>query len=434
MELLFIFLLIAISWFNYKYFGRLLVPAVLFSFVWTGILILHGILSATLLKDLYPLSIKALLIFTGGVIAFTAGGLLFKLYQNSDAPVRIERNMPAGFPPISFQLRLLLVIICAIALPFFIQTVLAIFIQSQVDNFLVGLRYELTFGEADLGPLKYMITFSIIVFAVCQMEAVRNPILKNKLLAISSFLIAFTFAIFSTGRTFFMLLGMLYFGLHFIYNKRFRIRKLLWLVPLAALLFTGYGLLFGKGGDIDATISENVSSSSENTGIYLVGSLNAFDWEINHQYHPAFNGYNSLRFIYVVGISAGLLAPVKFDDNLLQDYVLIPYATNVYTFYSPYVKDFGYIYPIIILMLVGLLHTWLYERATSTGSPRYALYYSLLLYPLVMSFFQDQYFTLLSTWLQSIIIIEAIFFINKFFLKKSLTLFNLPPSIEPVTV
>ncbi|MES2646935.1 MAG: O-antigen polymerase [Bacteroidota bacterium] len=429
MELIFIFLLFLVTWLNYKYFGKVMSPGVLFSGLWAAVFLLHFIFSYTLLKDLYDLSFNTMALFFGGVIAFTAGCFLYHFFHQPTFGTQ------PGFllnekviPPFSFKIRLLLVLLCAVALPFFIRTAIQIFIQSQLDNFLLGLRYELSYNDADLGPLKYMITFSIVIYALCQMEALRNPVAKNKILAFASFLIAFVFAVFSSGRTFFMLLGTIYLGLQFILNPLFKIKRILLVIPVVILLFAGYGLIFGKGSETGSNLSDNIRSVSEYTALYFVGSLNAQDYELNHQFEPVFNGYNSLRFFYVVGSALGFIPPVKFSESLTRDYVQIPYDFNVYTFYSPYLKDFGYLYPIVFLFVIGFIHTWLYIKAMRTGSPRYALYYGVMLYPLIMSFFQDQYLSLLSTWIQFVIIIESAFLFNKLFIKVTNTSISYVPA------
>jgi oligosaccharide repeat unit polymerase len=105
-------------------------------------------------------------------------------------------------------------------------------------------------------------------------------------------------------------------------------------------------------------------------------------------------------------------------NELIQPFVLIPYPTNVYTVYSPYIKDFGKLYAWFMLAIFGFLHTWLYNKAISTKSIRFCLYYSFLLFPLLISFFMDFYLTISSLWIQIIIFIEIILQLNNFFLKR----------------
>src|SRR6185437_14236044 len=128
-----------------------------------------------------------------------------------------------------------------------------------------------------------------------------------------------------------------------------------------------------------------------------VASLNALDWYMHHQFRVNYNGNNSLRFFMKVGEQLNLVSNVKIND-LLTPFIFVPYLTNVYTFYSPYIKDFGKGYSWIMIALFGLIHTFLFNKAIATKSLRYSIYYSFMLFPLMISFFADQYLTITSFW------------------------------------
>ena len=115
-----------------------------------------------------------------------------------------------------------------------------------------------------------------------------------------------------------------------------------------------------------------------------------------------------------IGEQLNLISNVKIND-LLTPFVFVPYLTNVYTFYSPYIKDFGKAYSWLMITLFGLIHTFLYNKATTTKNLGYSIYYSIMLFPLMISFFADQYLTLTSSRLQIAFFIEGIIFLNKIF-------------------
>lgn len=421
MGLLFTILLGGIVWLNYLFHRRLMAPPVLFSLLWAVSVGLHSLFSVTLLDGLYPISIPTLLLFTGGVLVFSLGGMLYLLYNKPDFNTTADTHrLSLDFPPFSFLFRLSLILICVVTLPFFIQKAIELFVKSQAENFFVGLRSELSYGEEGLGPLKYIVNFSIFVYGICQIEQLRFPTMRNKVIMIVSLLLAIIYAIFFTGRTYFIMLLAMYVTIQMIYNHKYNFRRLLYIGPTVIILFTVIGLVYDKGGSLDEHFASNLKTSSQNTALYFSGSLSAFDWEVNHNFSVTYNGQNSLRFFYVIAAALGLTSPLTFNDSIVQEFVFIPYETNVFTIYSPYVRDFGYAYPLFVLFAIGLLQTWLYAKALNTGSPRFAIYSSLLMYPLVMSFFQDQYFSLLSVWLQSVAIIETFFFANKLFIRKVL--------------
>jgi oligosaccharide repeat unit polymerase len=109
-------------------------------------------------------------------------------------------------------------------------------------------------------------------------------------------------------------------------------------------------------------------------------------------------GVHTFRFFialqYVLGISAITPKP------LVREFDFVPDPTNVYTAYDVYFRDFAY-FGILVPPTFLILHYWLYRKAMRLGGV-WIFYYSASVYPLVMQFYQDQYFSLLSMWIQII--------------------------------
>ena len=150
---------------------------------------------------------------------------------------------------------------------------------------------------------------------------------------------------------------------------------------------------------------------TETTAIYLVSSLNALDLELQNNFDVDYSGNNSLRLFKKIAEKLGLVRNAQVV-KLEAEFVTVPYPTNVFTVYSPYLKDFGRLYAWMMIAIFGFLHTWLYDKAASTKSLRYSLYYAFLLFPLLMSFFMDFYLSILSTWIQIIFYTEVFCFCN----------------------
>lgn len=113
----------------------------------------------------------------------------------------------------------------------------------------------------------------------------------------------------------------------------------------------------------------------------------------------------------VVGEKLNLIR-TSANNDLIQQFIFVPYPTNVYTVYSPYIKDYGRVYAWILIFLFGLIHTWLFNNAFFLHQAKFGLYYTLLLFPLLISFFMDFYLTITSMWLQFILFIELIYYVN----------------------
>jgi oligosaccharide repeat unit polymerase len=400
-----------------RLFKTLYAPPVVFSAIWTIGIALHYIFSFTLLPDLLPLSSVTYILFTSGSLCFGLGSFLSAIVF-SKPQVKNENLLKSGNTlPVALKLRLILVLITLLVLPFYVKKAIEIVVSSEIENFLVGLRNELSVGDADYGWYKYIITLSIITFSLCLFESIKKPTIVNRIILLISFLITVGYVVLFTGRTFFLLIFLNYCFANLLLNPKFKIKRLLVLIPLALLTFILLGLLLNKGGSFDDSLRDNVKSSSELTAVYVVGAFSAFEYESDKLVSVANMGINSLRFFYLIGDKLGFIIPPEFKASLVQDFVYVPYETNVYTYYSPYYRDFGYLYPLICLILFGFIHMLVFIKAKETKNPKMILYYSLLMYPLTMSIFSDNYLTLTSSWIQFVIYIEGISFLNRFFFK-----------------
>lgn len=419
-ELIFILLHFLLFVVNYQIMKkRIMHPAVLFSLLWFIILLLHFSFSFTLLDELFPISISTYLIFFIGVLSFSFGSFIQTVIRQKKESSKNQIKVIADISEnkISLTLRFILLAIIIIGLPFYIQAAYRVFIASNLDNFFVGLRTELSYGDEDIGPLKYLVSFSFTVFALNLYVFFKEKNKINTILLIVNFLITLTYAIFTTGRGLFFMSLTLYIGMAYLFDTSFSIKKILRLMVVFLILFMGIGILYGKGGDTESSASENIKPAAQTTALYLVTSLDALDLETSHQLKINYAGNNSLRFFTKIGEQLNLIPNLKASE-LVQEFVFVPYPTNVYTFYSPYIKDFGKFYAWFMIALFGFLHTFLYNKALATKNIRYSLYYSFMLFPLLMSFFQDQYLSLFSTWLQIVVYIEGFIVLNKFFISK----------------
>lgn len=394
-------------------------PSVLFSLLWFVILSLHFIFKFTLLDELYPLHFETFIIIFVGTLSFSFGSLVITVIkQKKESREFTKSSEPVkSMQTINLTFRYILLVLIIIGLPFYIQAAYRLFIASNIENFFVGLRTELTYGDEDIGPLKYLVSFSFVVYAINLYAYLKDKNTINRILLIACLLSTITYAIFSTGRTFFFMILIIYFGMDYLHNKKFSIKRYSWYIVIFIILFSLGGIIYGKGGDVNSTVKENIYPAVQTTAIYLGTSLNALDYKLNHNLEINNNGDNSLRFFIKLGITLNLISNVK-EKPILQEFVFIPYATNVYTFYSPYIEDFGKFYAWFMIGIFGILQTILYNKAIVTKNIRYSLYFSFLLFPLLLSFFQDQYMSLFSAWLQIVFYTEILILMNKFFISK----------------
>jgi oligosaccharide repeat unit polymerase len=354
-----------------------------------------------------------------GNVCFSLGAFIVTASRKKENYTSLINQQPPAYEfNISSTLRMIFLGIVIVGLPLYIQASFRVFLASQIDNFFAGLRTELAYGEEDIGPTKYLVSFSFAVFGIQYYASLKEGGKLNKILLATSFILAVVYSVFATGRTYFLMILTIYLGISYLLQKNFSLRKYALAFLLFMPVFIFIGMIYGKGGNMEDSLKNNLKASSESTGIYLVSAVNALDNELTNKIEITNQGENTLLFFIKIGQQLHLIKDKKVG-SLVKEFVFIPYPTNVYTFYSPYIHDFGKLYAWIMIALFGALHTWVFHKALKRKSLRNTLYYSFLLYPLLMSFFQDQYISLFSTWLQMVFYIEAFCVLNNFFLKRN---------------
>ncbi|WP_397534566.1 O-antigen polymerase [Roseateles sp.] len=223
-----------------------------------------------------------------------------------------------------------------------------------------------------------------------------------------SLLLSVVYALMSTGRTYFFLLVT---ALAFIALLQHRAR-LAQIASAALLLFSlaffGLGMLANKIGADTPNI--DALSAVDALMLYLLGGIAAFDLTLGAP--PALEwGLNAMRTPLAVLQALGADVTVV---PLVKEYVNVPLPTNVYSALQPYHADFGWLGIVGFYALCGLLHGRLYRAAQRPeADPRVIIYASMAMYPLLLQFFQDQYLSLLSTWVTFVLLIAPAFRANE---------------------
>ena len=243
-------------------------------------------------------------------------------------------------------------------------------------------RYENKFQKKVLKP--YIIIICAMGFITAFMNATRNG----------------------------MLFYFLPFTVAFMLSKEISPKKQIKYLGVAVFLFLGYYafISFNKySWAYDGSNNEDVLSSELLT--YLSGSVIAFDHVIDSH---AFTRMGANVFRFFIALSDTLFGTnkaIRLAEEFETAYGL---STNVFTFYDFYLRDFGIAFSIFMQFMVSCIHGITYKlRNTVSG----LFFFSMLTYPLIMQFFQDQYMSLLSTWLQVIIVYFIVIKTNIFTIK-----------------
>ncbi len=385
-------------------------PAVLFSFVWFLILSAHLLFKVAVLDKMPTPSVETYLIFLIGNISFAFGSIIVDQYH---VPKFLTaQTAPSIQEPVNASVRIFFSVFLLLALPLYIKKAFDIFVASQLEEFFMGLKYEISYGEANFGPFIYLLQLSYVVFAINLHAWYIDKNKKNLVVLLVTLLCTLSYAVFASGRLSLFMILCIYLGVTFFSGKKIPIRKIAMPAFFFFLLFFIAGVIYKKGGDIDNSFNENLSAGTENLALYLVVPLDGLDLDLSRHISESTDGERTLRFFIKLANETGIAPNVK-PKKLLQEFVLTPYPTNVYTFYSSYILDFGKIYAWAMLFFYGMLHTFFYDASLLKRRLRTVLYYSFLLFPMMLTFFDDLYMSVFSFWLQMVVFTEVILFGDK---------------------
>ena len=178
------------------------------------------------------------------------------------------------------------------------------------------------------------------------------------------------------------------------------------LIGLAIFVFVG--IYQHNVVSLEQDFQTNKEFFIESFRIYSLGTIPALDNLLNAKVQPEY-GANMFRSLFA------LLNRLGLDVNvvpLVREYTYVPYPINVYTVYQPYYLDFGYPGIILFMTLIGFIYGIVYRKAV-VGRSFYIILYGLLLFPLFMQFFQDQYVSLLTTWVLIAAVLKISYFGRK---------------------
>jgi oligosaccharide repeat unit polymerase len=214
-----------------------------------------------------------------------------------------------------------------------------------------------------------------------------------------SLLISLAYASAYAGRTVFLSLFLMLSGILLATRRVSPIRVISVFGVAGLLVFVIVGIALDKGGTtfaalFDSDVWDGASALGDVVVFYMLAALPSFDMHMLSKEHYDL-GVNTFRFLFAVLNRIGFEAEVV---PTIKEFQGLPFTSNVYTVYRPYFDDFSIFGAIFIQLFLGLLHGSLYRNMGK--GPVHIMLYSIFLYPLFMQFFHDQYFSVLSMWIQ----------------------------------
>ncbi|NMC40460.1 MAG: oligosaccharide repeat unit polymerase [Bacteroidales bacterium] len=370
----------------------ILYPPFVFNAIWFMVILIYVIFKFIDPGEMDTLHPKTLILVGISNIIFSLGGLYVRL-QFRKKPSEIKFR-PSAIPEIAGDLIIVLTIITLVLLWFRAREMAS---QVWAKNFFIALRHQLTNMRMTYGILDYFLVFGLFasLFRLYLFDNFRDLTFKRRVKLVISVLISFAFLALSTGRTYIFFYFITVFITLYLKGK-FRSRYVTGFFLTALLTFVIVGIVLNKGGEFGESAGENLKLGLGHILAYFEGPVLALDRFVTSGFDHTF-GKNTFRFFIAVLYETGLVNTPPVD--IVKEWIFVPYPTNVFTVFQPYVMDFGIPGCWVIMFLLGLVHTWMFYRA-KTSDNHFKMLTAYSYFPLLMVFFQDQYFSLLSFWIQ----------------------------------
>jgi oligosaccharide repeat unit polymerase len=120
---------------------------------------------------------------------------------------------------------------------------------------------------------------------------------------------------------------------------------------------------------------------------YIVGPTAALDYVLQHRQDYKSGTNHTFKFFLAIFSRLGLVA---YQPPPQDDFIFVPFPTNVLTVYRYFMTDFGLYGSLIVMAVIGLLQTLVYRKAR-TGSKLAMYFFAITLFETVMVIFSDEY-------------------------------------------
>ena len=367
---------------NY-YAGRrnVLYPPFLFTLNWFVVFCLYLVP----LVEVNELGASTLAVVASGVAAFSAGGAIAERGRDPRPLADFTHRNPI--------VKKVILLCCLAFLPAFFWEIRRLSAVGGFDSFMISARVAMndaaTNGEKIYSSRLYIAAPMLALFVALVFLIEAREWRRERVWVWSSILTALAFSVLTTGRTWLMELVVGLAGIYLLKSRRFSAgeawRFVRW--PLAALLAL-FSILVPVNKDISGVNGGATEAIADYAFGYAVIPLAGFDYVLHHASEYKYDPNHTFRDL-LPGFAR--IAGIRYmPPPMLDDFVSVPFPTNVYTIFKSYYVDFGLTGMLIAMFVIGAGQTWLFRRAL-TGDHFYVFLFAVSLYPLAMAVFDDSY-------------------------------------------
>ncbi len=362
---------------NYWISRSVLYPPLLFCGMWFLDLSLYRLD----LTPIYPLHSETIGIIGLGAVLFSMGGGLAMLAPRNLLQARM---IITRFPPRNNIVKPAVTFFLFCGLPLLLSNLLAMAAQGTGSTIFQRART----GGAAAGQLSgasplgtYFILWALYAAPLFLLER-RDW--NFRIMAG----IAFIASILSTGRLpLLMLISSLTCAQLMITNRHTFWAALKFArIPIFIFLCLYFGLIFvTKDTSVfDASIGEILLMFLVG---YIVGPTAALDYILQHRQDYLGGSNHTFKFFLAI---FGRLGLVAYQPPPQDDFIFVPFPTNVLTVYRYYIADFGLYGALTVMAVIGSLQTLVYRKARS-GSKLATYFFAITLFETLMVIFSDEY-------------------------------------------
>lgn len=277
---------------------------------------------------------------------------------------------------------------------------------SYMLNFVYYAKYNLK----DIPQEPQYVTFGAVItecFATISLFVffANNKIkLRKRVIYLAPLLLHAGVSCLNSGRTWILRVLITIFTLYLYFvllrNGKKNVFKVLILAGLFGIAFV---LLYHFLG----VARQSLTAEYETIFAYPASPIEALNEYIASPVHSDIFGKETLITIKIILNKLGF----NFDINTisLETVSWNGYETNIYTSIRRYIADYTFIGMLAIQLIIGFIYGRLNKRLLKTKSISYVLVYSMIMYPIIESLFEERFFlSLLSAGTIYIIVLMPI--------------------------
>jgi len=408
MEIYFLIILILSLLTNLIIYKNILNPTVIIRLTW-----IFSVFMLILFRELWGVSLSGatMLIFIVGFFFFDLGYMSFHFFSSNHKNKKLTNKNKVSFRK---SLIILFLLIVGFIIIYYISYNLVVAYRNNETsgNFLIRLRYLMKYSNVNTSLIQFGIrmieTIGIVYFIYYIRE--ENKSFKSKVIYLSIIFLSLIMMSINTGRfryLAFIVMTIYIIGLKFIKNnKTINLKSQFKIIAIGIIMFIifiiffqTYGVFLGKG----------FGGLINNLAIYSSGGIVAFD--LRWQDISKTSSYFGQAIFNPVYSQLENFFDLSFETNkkigvLKSVYANNEFATNVYTFYRQQIIDFGVKAVPIIMFVLGAFFSYLnYKSFRENELGFWSALYAYFMFGIIISPFQDVFFTNTTFDLISIIII-----------------------------